>query len=148
MCTKSHTCTCIRCLYSVFPLTPPDQIELRHALANMVAAVLACPPQSNHLWYHLFAANELNGTHMTAFMVRVRSPLWGILLCALAWGSDWEFILTMYVCSGMLMNVEGFSACGFPTGCSSSICHEDGVKLYTLKIDGRVCDAFGAYRAS
>ena len=55
------------------PVQPPDQLEiqLRHALANMVAAVLACPPQSNHLWYHLFAANELNNTHMTGFMVRV-----------------------------------------------------------------------------
>ena len=55
------------------PVQPPDQLEiqLRHALANMVAAVLACPPRSNHLWYHLFAANELNDTHMTGFMVRV-----------------------------------------------------------------------------
>jgi len=45
------------------------EIALRHAVANMVAAVLACPPQSNHLWYHLFAANELNDTYMTGFMV-------------------------------------------------------------------------------
>ena len=61
---------------SCIPLTPLDQleIELRHALANMVAAVLACPPRSNHLWYHLFAADELNGTHMTGFMV-------GVYLC-------------------------------------------------------------------
>ena len=60
-------------LDAICPLTPPDQLEiqLRHALANMVAAVLACPPRSNHLWYHLFAANELNDTHMTGFMVRV-----------------------------------------------------------------------------
>ena len=51
----------------------PDQsdIGLCHAMANMVAAVLACPPQSNHLWYHLFAANELNNTHVTGFMVRL-----------------------------------------------------------------------------
>ena len=56
---------------AVFQLTPPDQleIELRHGLANMVAAVLACPPKSNHLWYHMFAANELNDTYMTGYMV-------------------------------------------------------------------------------
>ena len=54
-------------------LIPPDQsdIGLRHAMANMVAAILACPPRSNHLWYHLFAANELNNTHVTGFMVRL-----------------------------------------------------------------------------
>ena len=40
-------------------------------MANMVAAILACPPRSNHLWYHLFAANELNHTHVTGFMVRL-----------------------------------------------------------------------------
>ena len=53
-------------------LTHPDQsdIGLRHAMANMVAAILACPPRSSHLWYHLFAANELNSTHVTGFMVR------------------------------------------------------------------------------
>ena len=53
-------------------LTHPDQsdIGLRHAMANMVAAILACPPRSSHLWYHLFAANELNNTHVTGFMVR------------------------------------------------------------------------------
>ena len=59
---KSHT---------IIPI-PPDQgeIGLCHAMANMVAAVLACPPRSSHLWYHLFAANELNNTHVTGFMVR------------------------------------------------------------------------------
>ena len=53
-------------------LIHPDQsdIGLRHAMANMVAAILACPPRSNHLWYHLFATNELNNTHVTGFMVR------------------------------------------------------------------------------
>ena len=38
-------------------------------MANMVAVVLACEPCSNHLWYHMFAANELSGSHMTGFMV-------------------------------------------------------------------------------
>ena len=58
-------------LYSTNTSIDQLEIELRHALANMVAAVLACPPRSNHLWYHLFAANELNDTHMTGFMVSI-----------------------------------------------------------------------------
>ena len=54
-------------------LIHPDQSDngLRHAMANMVAAILACPPRSSHLWYHLFASNELNNTHVTGFMVRL-----------------------------------------------------------------------------
>ena len=49
----------------------PDQsdIDLRHALANLVGVVLGSPSRSNHLWYHLFAANELENTFMTGFMV-------------------------------------------------------------------------------
>ncbi len=47
----------------------PSDVELCHAIANMVAVVLACPPRSNHLWYHMFAADGLLGTHMTGFMV-------------------------------------------------------------------------------
>ena len=31
----------------------------------------------------------------------------------------------------------GFPACGFPAGHSSSICHDDGMRFSTLKIDGR-----------
>lgn len=47
----------------------PSEMELCHSMANMVAVVLACEPCSNHLWYHMFAANELSGSHMTGFMV-------------------------------------------------------------------------------
>ena len=31
--------------------------------------VLGCQPKSNHLWYHLFAPEELKDTYMTGFMV-------------------------------------------------------------------------------
>ena len=31
--------------------------------------VLGCQPKSNHLWYHLFAPEELEDTYMTGFMV-------------------------------------------------------------------------------
>ncbi len=42
--------------------------DLCHSLANMVAVVLG-GSSSNHLWYHLFAPNELHKTYMTGFMV-------------------------------------------------------------------------------
>ena len=42
--------------------------------------------------------------------------------------------------------VCGFSACWFPTGHSSYICHEDGVRFSTLKISGWACDASRACR--
>ena len=41
-----------------------------HGIANLVAAVLVCPPRSNHLWYLMFAADELQGSYMPGFMVR------------------------------------------------------------------------------
>ena len=31
--------------------------------------VMRCPARSNHLWYHLFAADDLRNTYMTGFMV-------------------------------------------------------------------------------
>ena len=50
-------------------LLEQSDIDLRHSLANLVGAVLGCPPNSNHLWYHLFHPEELPGTYMTGFMV-------------------------------------------------------------------------------
>ena len=44
-------------------------IYLRRALAYLVAAVLGSPPQSNHIWYHLFAAHELKDSYMTGLLV-------------------------------------------------------------------------------
>ena len=46
-----------------------SDVDLRHALANMVAAVIASPKASNHLWYHMFSPGELQDTYMTGFMV-------------------------------------------------------------------------------
>ena len=46
-----------------------SDIDLRHALANLVGVVLGSPTSSNHLWYHLFAADKLENTYMTGFMV-------------------------------------------------------------------------------
>ena len=44
-------------------------IDLQHSLANLIAPVLGSPPHSNHLWYHMFAADKLHNTFMTGFMV-------------------------------------------------------------------------------
>ena len=40
-------------------------------MANLVAVIIGCQPQSNHLWYHLFSPHELKDTYMTGFMVHV-----------------------------------------------------------------------------
>ena len=42
--------------------------DMRYALANMVAVVLGCIPQSNHLWYHLFDQQSLHKKYLTGFM--------------------------------------------------------------------------------
>lgn len=52
-----------------------SDIDLRHSIANMIAMVMGCPARSNHLWYHLFAADELRGTYMTGFMVYFMNEL-------------------------------------------------------------------------
>ena len=44
--------------------------QLRHAIANLVAAVVGLPTKSNHLWYHMFEPKELQDTYMVGFMVR------------------------------------------------------------------------------
>ena len=43
--------------------------DLRHSLANLMAVVVGSPTHSNHLWYHMFAAEKLHNTFMTGFMV-------------------------------------------------------------------------------
>ncbi len=54
-----------------FVISPLDQsdLDLRHSLANLVAMIVGSPKQSNHLWYHLFAADMLENSYMTGFMV-------------------------------------------------------------------------------
>ena len=49
-------------------LTDQSDVDLRCALANMVAVVLGCQPHSNHLWYHLFDQQSLWNTYLTGFM--------------------------------------------------------------------------------
>ena len=46
-----------------------SDIQLCHAIANMVAAAVASEPFSNHIWCHIFAADKLKGTRITGFMV-------------------------------------------------------------------------------
>ena len=48
----------------------PSDVQLRHAMANVIAIILASEPRSNHLWYHMFAADALQDTYMTGFMVK------------------------------------------------------------------------------
>ena len=50
----------------------PSDLELRHAIANIIAAVLGTPEKSTHLWLHMFSPSDLDGTYMTGFMVRVQ----------------------------------------------------------------------------
>ena len=42
---------------------------IRDALAHLIAAIVACPPNSNHLWYNLFKPEELKDTLLPGFMV-------------------------------------------------------------------------------
>ena len=52
-----------------FLFVDPSDIDLRHALANMIAVVFALPSHSNHIWYHMFCPGELEDSYMTGFMV-------------------------------------------------------------------------------
>jgi len=52
----------------IFTLDPSDT-DLRHAVANMIAAVFALPEGSNHMWYHMFSPKDLEDTHISGFMV-------------------------------------------------------------------------------
>jgi len=36
----------------------PSDTDLRHALANLIAAVFALPEGSNHMWYHMFSPKD------------------------------------------------------------------------------------------
>ena len=56
-------------LYLIISLDQSD-MDLRHSIANMIAVVMELPSRSNHLWYHMFAADELVNTYMTGFMVQ------------------------------------------------------------------------------
>ena len=44
-------------------------MHIRHALANLTAAIIASPRRGNTLWYHLFAPEELYDTCIPGFLV-------------------------------------------------------------------------------
>lgn len=46
-----------------------SDIDLRHALANMIAVVFSLPDRSTHLWYHMFAPGDLKNSYLTGCMV-------------------------------------------------------------------------------
>ena len=48
----------------------PSDISLRHAIANLIAVVVAAPTSSTHLWYHMFASDQLSHTHIAGSMVK------------------------------------------------------------------------------
>ena len=47
--------------------------QKRNAMANMIAAVLACPEKKCHLWYHVFSPKDMSRKQITGFMVSSRS---------------------------------------------------------------------------
>ena len=47
----------------------PSDIDLRHALANMIAVMFSLPSRSTHLWYHMFIPGDLKNSYLTGFMV-------------------------------------------------------------------------------
>ena len=48
----------------------PSEIDLRHAVANVIAVVFGLPSRSTHLWYHMFAPGDLKSSFLTGCMVR------------------------------------------------------------------------------
>ena len=47
----------------------PSDIQLRHAVANLIAVTFSLPPRSTHLWYFLFDQSELEDTYLPGFRV-------------------------------------------------------------------------------
>ena len=66
----------------------PSDVQLRHALANLIALTFSLPPRSTHLWYFLFDQSELEDTYLPGFMVRssLRAEMWWVVLTlVLSW---------------------------------------------------------------
>jgi len=61
----------VQCTYIL--LVDLSDIDLRHALANMIAVVFALPEGSNHMWYHMFSPKDLEHTYISGFMVIISS---------------------------------------------------------------------------
>ena len=51
------------------PNFDPTEMDLRHALANIVAVVFALPSRSTHLWYHMLNPSDLENSYLTGCMV-------------------------------------------------------------------------------
>ena len=66
----------------IYPSAEYSDTDLCHSLANLVAVVMGCPSRSNHLWFHIFAPEELVNTYMTGFMVSIKViSLFCALIC-------------------------------------------------------------------
>lgn len=61
----------IECIFFSDPLVS----DMRNALAHLIAVVLGCPPQSSHLWYHMFAPEDLANSYITGFMVSLNAGI-------------------------------------------------------------------------
>ena len=47
----------------------PIEIDLRNALANVIAVVFGLPNCSTHLWYHMLIPGDLESSYLTGCMV-------------------------------------------------------------------------------
>ena len=51
------------------PNFDPIEIDLRNALANVIAVVFGLPNRSTHLWYHMLTPGDLESSYLTGCMV-------------------------------------------------------------------------------
>ena len=70
--TRTIISNCIAVVNNFIIIIPSDPTHLCDVVVNMVAVVLATPPFSNYLWYHLFAADKLEDVYATAFKVNIK----------------------------------------------------------------------------
>ena len=76
------------CCLVVF-LCISDDVDLRNAVANLIAAVMGTPAGSSHLWAHMFDIKSLTGTYITGNLVSC------YLLC---WQSLFIYIYIAWLC--------------------------------------------------
>lgn len=69
-------------VFGIYIFLDQSDLDLRYSLANLVAMIVGSPSQSNHLWYHLFAPQELKKTYLTGYLVSTQfnNPLSLIIL--------------------------------------------------------------------
>ena len=66
-----------------------SDVDLRHALANMIAVVFGLPSRSTHLWYHMFSPGDLENSYLTGFMVQVANCISNIFIMLLTSTPKW-----------------------------------------------------------